>query len=44
MTDWVRWLRPPMPDYPREQQKIRTRLVILAVVALLAHVISVIAR
>ena len=38
----VRWV--PMPEDPREQKNIRTRLVILAVLTVLAHVISAIAR
>jgi hypothetical protein len=40
----VRWVPPPMPEDPREQKNIRTRLIILAVVVVLAQVISAIAR
>ena len=44
MTDGFRWEPPPLPEDPRELRSIRTRLVILAIIGLLAHVISAMAR
>jgi len=44
MIDGFRWEPPPLPEDPRELRSIRTRLVILAIIGLLAHVISTMAR
>jgi len=42
MADTVSWVPQPLPEDPLEQRKIRTRLVILAVIGLIALVISAI--
>ncbi len=39
-----RWLEPPLPEDPREQRKIRTKLIILALVGVVAELISRLAR
>jgi hypothetical protein len=39
-----RWTPPPLPEDPRKLSKIRTQLVILAVIGLLAWLISAMAR
>jgi len=43
-TDDARWTPPPLPGDPNERKKIRTRLIILAAMGILAHIISVMAR
>lgn len=44
MTGRVRWVPPPLPDDPREIPTIRTRLIILAILGVVAMVTSMIAR
>jgi hypothetical protein len=40
----TRWVPPPLPDDPNERRKIGVRLVILAVLGLLAMVLSAVIR
>jgi hypothetical protein len=44
MRDDFRWIPPPHPEDPKELRKIRTQLVIVAILGLLACVISAMAR
>jgi hypothetical protein len=44
MRDDSRWTPPPLPEDANERKKIRTQLVILAVIGGLAFVISAMAR
>jgi hypothetical protein len=44
MRDDFRWIPPPLPEDPNELRKIRTQLVILGALGLLACVISAMAR
>ena len=39
-----RWQPPPLPDDPAERSKIGIRLLILAALGLIAHIIARIAR
>jgi hypothetical protein len=39
-----RWVPPPLPDDPAERRRIGVRLVILAVLALLAMILSAVIR
>jgi hypothetical protein len=40
LADRVRWVPPPLPDDPREVRKIRNQLMILALLGVIAMVIS----
>jgi hypothetical protein len=40
----ARWVPPPLPDDPAERRGIGVRLVILAVLGLLALILSAVAR
>ena len=43
MPDPARWVPPPLPDDPREVRKIRNQLIILALLGVIAMVISMLA-
>jgi len=43
LSDHPRWEPPPLPDDPRELRKIRTQLIILALLGVIALVVSMIA-
>lgn len=44
MTDDARWIPPPLPEDPKELRKIRTHLIILAALGVIAYIISAMAR
>ena len=43
LRDDARWVPPPLPDDPREVRKIRYQLIILALLGVVAMVISMLA-
>jgi len=43
-TDDARWRPPPLPEDPKGLKKFRTKLIILAAMGIIAHIISVMAR
>jgi hypothetical protein len=44
LPDHPRWVPPPLPEDPKERRRIGVMLVVLAVVGLIAALLSAIAR
>jgi len=44
LTDPARWVPPRLPDDPREVRKIRNQLIVLALLTVIAMIVSMVAR